>query len=471
MGFLKRMSGNPLALLAFLVGGAVTGMIAPESHKGLAAIGAIYLSVMSMATLPFLLVAAFFGLRQVALLPNPGRRLAMLVSLALGFVLVFSILGVVVGVVSHTGNALSAHDRQYLGELIQKAEGEASNMDMEIHGAATGEPVEDGLKRTHFIPDNFFSVLVQGQLLNILVGVLIFAVAIVVHLNDRPSALMGVIEGIYRTLEGIISAANSMIPFLVFGIAASFVATMNPETLNALRGFLYSFLITCLFLCALVVYVIWRKTGLPLNEVLASLKTPGLIALTSNNPTASIPDTITALSTRLGFSRGIAEFVIPISSIFMRCGTALYFAILVVFVANLYGHSIQWWEFGVICLVSASAAFISAGHTGAASVAYAGFALQGLNLPVEAVLPLFLAIDLICEGPRSLVNVLLCCLLVALVSKGLPSEREEISSFSILRVNSQFAFTFSKSALVISFLCIILVSILIIIAGVGAGMR
>ena len=109
-----------------------------------------------------------------------------------------------------------------------------------------------------------------------------------------------------------------------------------------------------------------KKTKLGFADVALALKTPMLISLTSSNSTASIPDTINSMSSKLGYSRGVVEFVVPAASVFMRSGAALYFAALAVFIGNLYGLALDLEGFGTICLLATLAAFASSGHNGIA---------------------------------------------------------------------------------------------------------
>jgi hypothetical protein len=117
------------------------------------------------------------------------------------------------------------------------------------------------------------------------------------------------------------------------------------------------------------------------------------------------------------------------------------------------------------------AAFASAGNNSLAAVGFAGIVLTMLNLPLEAALALFLAIDLICEGPRNLLTLLFACLLIVLVSKGLPSERVEPVATADLGALEPVRFVFSRASVIAALACVLLVAILITIAGIGVGMR
>lgn len=471
MGFLKLLSRSPLALLLCLLGGGLLGWLAPAVGAEAFIFGQIYLALVNMAALPLLVVATFFGLRQTLSLPQPGRRTLMIITLAVGMVVLCAVLGTLIGVLAGTGRDMAATDREYLGRLVQDAGGDAANAEIALYGEPPVAAKKSASMLSAAVPDNFFRALAEGQSLGILMCAIFFGLAFAALLRSQTSALMGIFEAIYRALELVISKVNVFIPVLAFGMAAYFVAKTDTRTLHAMGSFLATFFVFSLLLSGMATAVIWKKSGLEPARVLAALKTPALISLTSASTTATIPDTIEAMSSRLGFSRGIVELVIPVSSVFMRSGAALYFALLAVFVANIYGRSIAGPEFLLICLGASVAAFASAGNNSLAAVGFAAVVLSMLNLPIEAALALFLAIDLICEGPRNLLTLLFACALIALVSAGLPSERVETTVSADMRAMEPVRFVFSRTSVAMVLACVLVVAILTTIAGIGVGMR
>lgn len=469
MGLLKRLSNSPLALLLCVLGGGLVGWLAPSLGSQAFILGQIYLALVNMAALPLLVVATFFGLRQTLSLPQPGRRTLMIVTLAVVLVVLCAVLGAVFGMLAGPGQNLSPGSREYLGTLVQSAGGNAANAEISLYGAGTA--TESAAQHWSVVPDNFFRALAEGQSLGILLCAILFGLAFAALMKAQSSSLMGIFEAIYRALELIISRVNMFIPVLAFGMAAYFVANTEARTVQAMGSFLASFFVFAITLSALATALIWKKSGLAPGVVLSALKTPALISLTSASTTATIPDTIEAMSSRLGFSRGIVELVIPISSVFMRSGAALYFALLAVFVANIYGRPVAAEEFLVICIGASMAAFASAGNNSLAAVGFASIVLTMLKLPIEAALALFLAIDLVCEGPRNLLTLLFACVLIVLVSRGLPSERVETVASADAGALQPIRFVFSRASVLLALACVLLVAILITIAGVGVGMR
>lgn len=469
MGLLKKLASNPLLLLLCLLAGAMAGSALPGIAEPAFMLGQVYLALINMVAIPLMVVATFFGLRQTLALPQPVRRSVMVLVLGLGLVLLSALAGTLFGYLTNPGSAIDASSRAYLGSVVLSSA--AGNAEMLLFGAdvqgATGTRPWAVL-----MPDNFFRALAQGQSLGILICAILFGLAFASMGKSQSNVLMGIFEAIYRTFETIISRVNLLIPLLVFGLAAHFAAGADGQVLRAMGSFIAGFTVLSALLAVLSVLVVWRNGTAPLSMVLSCLKTPALISLTSASSTAAIPDTIRAMSAKLGYSRGVVELVVPAAAIFVRAGSAVYFGLLAVFVANVYGHPLGGSELLLIGVGAAMAAFASAGASSVAVVGSGGVVLSMLNLPVEAALALFLAIDLICEAPRNLLSTLCCCVLIVLVSQGLPSERTaELKAAEEAEPAPPLQFSFTRAgAGAALFSCLVLAG-LMLVAGISIGQR
>ena len=470
MGLLKRLATSPLFILLCVIGGALFGWAWPQGGQQAQVIGHIYLSLISLAASPLLVGATFFGLRQVLQLPQPGARVLMMLGLALVLVVLCAVLGAVLGVLVQPGDHIGDATRQSLGRLVLSDPGDSANVDMLRFDNPVGPGSAAAKSWAEVIPDNFFNALAQWQPLAVLSCSILFGLAFAALPKAQSGSLMAVFDGIYRALELIISRVNVLIPLMVFSMSAFFASQANPGTLRAMGGFLGIYLCGSVAVSVAAVWLVWSAADLPIVRVLQALKAPALISLTAGSITATIPDNIEAMSTRLGFSRGITELVVPLASVFMRSGAALYFALLAAFVCNLYGRTVGLEEFGLFCLGATLAAFASSGHSNVIAVGFGAVVLNRLNLPLEAALALFLAIDILCEGPRNLVTLLLSCVLIVLVSRGLPSERGSTAAAPETGPAEPIRFVFSRASVAMALACGFLVAFLITIAGVGVGM-
>ena len=471
MSFLNKLHHSLFVLLFCLVAGSVAGVYAPSLGQFAYVIGQIYLSIVSMAAIPLLVVATFFGLRQTMTLPLPGRRMLMIAGIALLMVVTCAGTGLAFGWIAAPGTQLDAETRAHLGALVLEQGGNGSNVEMRLLGDDSLEQAKGHLLKS-VVPDNFFRALAEGQSLGILSCALLFGMGFAALSGTQNNTLNHLFEGAYRALELIITRANILLPIVAFGMAAHILAQSQWLTIKAMGGFLLHFIALAMLLSAIAIGIIHQRGNQPLLRVLQHLKTPVLVSLVSSSTTASIPHTIEAMSARLGFSRGIVELVVPTASVFLRAGSALYYVLLTLFVANLYDRSLNASDIGMICAGATVAAFASAGNNSLTNVGYAGIVLSMLQLPIEAALALFVAIDLICEGPRNLLSLLAACALIAIVSAGLPSERiatQDASSGVVPDRPLRFVFNKANIALLTS--GSIVAALLILLIGVSIGVR
>jgi Na+/H+-dicarboxylate symporter len=472
MNTLKRLSNSTLVLLLCLGLGAFAGVFAGPVGALAYLAGQIYLAIVNMAAVPLLVFAMFFGLRQLLSLPRPGLRIGAMFALAVALVAACAAAGTLAGVAVAPGQSLSNGAHAQLGQLVLQSATDAGDMRMTLFGHGRPAASPGALVLSDVVPDNFFRVLADGHALGILTGTILFGMAFAALSSEQTSVLNGVFEGIYRALETIIEHANLLLPVLVFGTAAHVVGQTERATLSAMGGFLLCFVLLALVLCGVALAAITASARAPFGRVVACLKAPMLIGLTSGSATATIPHTIEAMSTRLGFSRGVAELVVPFGVVFVRAGSALYFALAAVFVANLYDCPLGVGDMVLIGAASVVAAFISAGQSGVAGVGYAGFVLSMLRLPVEAAVVLLVAIDLICEGPRNLLSLLSVCTVVALVSAGLPADRlAQLDLQALQEPRPVLRFSFTRGQLALTAGCVLMAASLIVIMGIGVGAK
>ncbi|SDD61920.1 dicarboxylate/amino acid:cation symporter [Paraburkholderia lycopersici] len=474
MKALHMLSQSTLGLILCLAVGGLCGLFAEPAAAAAYFVGQLYLSVVNMAAIPLLVVATFFGLRQVIALPRPRTRVGTIMLLALALVVLSGIGGTLIGVLAMPGQHLSAEAHAHLGELVLKsASADEVRVALFDHGAKRASTGAGLIGVDDIFPDNFYRVLAQGRSLGILTGTILFGLAFAALSREQTRMLSNVFEGVYRALETIIAHANLLIPVLVFGVAAHLASHTQSVTLEAMSSFLLCFAFAAFVLAILAIATIAARAGQPFFQVVSGLKAPLLIGLTSGSATAPIPHTIEAMSERLGFSRGVVELVVPFGSVFVRAGSALYYTLATVFVANLYERPLGAGEIALVCAASVVAAIVSAGQSGVAAVGYTGFVLSMLHLPAEAAGVLFVSVDLICEGPRNVLSLLSVCTVIALVSAGLPSERQAAVELQggAAGLSPVLRFTFTRGQLALAAGCAVMVASLILLMGIGVGAR
>jgi Na+/H+-dicarboxylate symporter len=473
MNMLRHLPNSALALLLCVLLGSVAGAFAEPLGDAAYAIGQIYISIVTMAAVPLLVVAMFFGLRQLMALPRPGLRIATMLLLAIALVALCAFAGTLAGVAAAPGVHLSGAAHAELGRLILSSSGDAGELRMALFAQGVEGAAEHAWALSNVVPDNFYGALASGRALGILTCTILFGMAFAALSAEQTKVLNGIFESIYRTLEALIDYANLLLPVLVFGTAAHWVAHTPRAILSAMSGFIWLFFSLAAALSCVALVVIAVRTRVPFLRAVAGLRAPMLVGFTSGTATAAIPHAIEAMSAKLGCSRGVAELVVPFGAVFLRAGSALYFALAATFVANLYGHSLDVGDCAMIGTAATVAAFASAGRNGVGGIAAAGIVFSVLRLPAEAALVLFVAIDLICDGPRNLLSLLSTCAVVALASAGLQADRAVAPSQPRTAYGESVVvrLAFTRRQLAAAAGCALVAASLIVVMGIGVGAR
>lgn len=466
---LLRHATHPLLLLACALAGGALGLYSPAWGVPAGVIGRLFVNLLEMAALPLLVVAIAFGLRNLLGLPHRGRRVLMALGAALLMLWLCGVAGALGGQAAGLGRDLPDADQLQLGQLVQREGGAAEQTAVPLYeDPSDSSMLPAAVSAGHgLIPDNVYAALTRGRLPAVLLCALIFGLAFASLERSASQTFAQQLEAVYRALEALIRQTNLLLPLLAFGMAAHLAVQTEARTLALLAGLLGTLLLASGGLAGLALLAICQQGRCSPLAALAALKVPLLITLVSPSPVAAVPATIDALSSRLGFSRGVAELLVPIGAVFLRAGAAVHVALIGVFVAQLYGRSISPADALWIGSLAALAALtvIDAGVWGPLSAA--GTLLMWLQLPPEAVLPVLLLVDRLCEGPRNLTSLLCVGALTALVSGGLPSERRDSAASAPA---GPWRFTLTGPVLAGVLACVITAGGLTTLAGVGVGM-
>lgn len=453
---------HPVVMLSLVLLGGALGALLPGGAPWLSALSSLYLALIQMAAFPFVILAVYFGMQRLPGVPRAGHLLLRLVLMALLAMLLCTVVGVLVAGVTSVGTGLSAAQVAELGKL---ALGSEPGFAMAMHGIDADRVSWDVAT---LVPDNLFGVLAYGAAPAALIGVLCFGAAVAAQTPARAEALSAILEGIYRALESLVHRFNTLLPLAAFVLAGAATATAGLDTILLLGGFLLAFLGAALLLCAMAVGVIcWRLKKAPW-PVLLALREPVTVCLFSPVATAAVPGFIEVMSGQFGFSRALVELCTPIAPVFLKAGEALYFAMLAIFIANLYHHPLGAADVVLICALSWTAALWSVGIAGVKSVVLGTFVMASLGLPLEAVLPVFLLVEVLCEGPRNLLSLLISSALIALVADGLYINSGQVSE---AWQPATLKLVFSRKQMMLFFVLMSIALAGVFCAGVGLGLH
>jgi Na+/H+-dicarboxylate symporter len=263
------------------------------------------------------------------------------------------------------------------------------------------------------VPKNVFGEMVAARPL----GLITFSILIGLGLSaigDAGRTALDVIEGLNQALMRAIGWVLWVLPIGVLALVTSSVARAGLDALSGSLGAYMLVVIGGLLLHALVV--------LPLIMVLLGGGNPYafmwrvrralVTAFSTSSSSATLPVTMEACESA-GCSRRATRFVCPLGSTLNMDGTALYEAVAVVFLCQLFGIALGGAELAVVVVTATLAAVGAAGIPSAGLVTMV-LVVQAVNaslgndparsLPIEAI-GIIIGVDRILDMVRTMVNV------------------------------------------------------------------
>jgi proton glutamate symport protein len=362
-------------------------------------IGTAFIRLITMIIIPLVVASLMVGTASLGDLAKLGR----IGGKTIGFYLCTTAIAVTIGlVVSNVVKPGSRIDDSTRDALSARFEGDAvSRMQL----ADEAPRVIDTL--LNIIPRNPIQSAANLELLPLIFFTIIFAAAVSVIAPKRREAVITFFEGVNDASMVVIDWVMKLAPYAVFALIAAVVADFGTDLLMSLL--VYSAVVVAgLFIHLAVTYglAIRFLARLPFGTFLRRISKAPLVAFSTSSSNATLPVTMETAETEIGVSKPVASFVLPLGATINMDGTALYQAVAVMFIAQIYGIEIGIAE-QLIVVLTATLASIGAAGVPSAGIITLIIVLNavGLGAQVQAGIALILGVDRILDMIRTSVNV------------------------------------------------------------------
>lgn len=395
-----RWLRSPWAILVSVVLAVYIGTTHKDIAILLAPLGDFYLGLLKMCVLPILLAAITTSIGRLMRSSDAATYVKrILVVFPLGL-LAASGLTALIASIAGPGRNLSAKTLESLGVLVND-----SGIDLEM--ALTGPLPEEATRGVgtfliSLVPDNIFNALSQGETLKVLIFSIIVGISLGLIRDRVTEPCFDILEAIYRTFNQLIDWLTVVLPIGLFSLLAYQLSQQGVDVMLSMINFVIAALITFFVIYVLSTLIVWQQSKVSLLKVLAALREPTILALATSSSLACLPSAIAQLSEALKFNRQTVNLVTPLSITICRFGSVIYFALGSIFVMQLYDKPIGLGNILIVIIGSIFAGMATAGVTGILTLTMLGIVLEPLQLPLEAVLVLFVAIDPIMDPFRTL---------------------------------------------------------------------
>jgi Na+/H+-dicarboxylate symporter len=267
------------------------------------------------------------------------------------------------------------------------------------------------------IPDNFFaSLLDTSKMLQIIFFAIFFSIALLLIPESTSQPVTHLITGLNEVFLKMIDIIMKASPYLVFALLAgnfSELAKDDPNALFEILKTLFWYSITVLLGLIIMAFIIYptllkynlKRKGIKLSyaSFFKRISPAQFLAFSTSSSAATLPVTIDCVQDRIGVSKKVTGFVLPIGATVNMDGTSLYQAVAAVFLAQIHFIDLSAFELvsiGLLCIMASigSAAVPSAG------IVMLMVVLISLNLN-PAWIAIILPVDRILDMCRTVVNV------------------------------------------------------------------
>ena len=383
-------------LVAMVLGGVLGGIVHTYFDKETAAsfsthiklLATIFIRLVQMIIAPLVLTTLVVGIAKLGDIKSVGR----IGGRALAWFFTASFISLIIGLL--WVNFLKPGNGVNLSNVDQTAVAEVTDKTQDF---SIQHFVE------HIIPKSVFEAMATNEILQIVIFSIFFGLA-AASIGDNVKPVINALDKTSHIILKMVNFVMRFAPIGVFGaIAGVFAVKDVSDLMLTYTKFFSSFLvgIASLWIVLLMVGYLFLRSHL--KTLLKRIVSPLVIAFGTTSSEAVFPKLTEELE-RFGIKDRIVSFMLPLGYSFNLDGSMMYMTFASIFIAQVYGITLDTGTQLTMLLVLMLTSKGIAGVPRASLVVVA--ATCGMfNIPIEGV-ALILPIDHFCDMFRSATNVL-----------------------------------------------------------------
>lgn len=267
----------------------------------------------------------------------------------------------------------------------------------------------------NIIPKNIFTSLSDGDMLPIIVFAL-FVGVMLAKLGSKASVVANFFGQFNDIMMEMTMAIMKVAPIGVFCMIARTFSSIGFDAFLPMAKYMLCVILAlavqCFGVYQILLFAFTRLNPIRFIKKFFPVMTFAFSTSTSN---ATIPLSIETLQKKIGVSRKISSFTIPLGATINMDGTSIMQGVAVIFIAQAYGIPLSAGDIGAVI---ATATIASIGTAGVPSVGLVTLTmvLTSAGLPTEGI-TLIMGIDRILDMLRTAVNITGDAVCTTIVSK------------------------------------------------------
>lgn len=270
----------------------------------------------------------------------------------------------------------------------------------------------------NIFPSNFISPMAEANMLQVIVMALLIGFAIILVGEEKNTRIITACNDLNDVFMKCMEMILKLSPIGVFCLLCPVVAANGATIIGSLAMVLLAAYV-CYIVHAVVVYSFAVKTigGISPLTFFKEMLPAIMFAFSSASSVGTLPINMECTE-KLGTSREISSFILPLGATITMDGTAIYQGVCAIFIASCYGIHLTLPQMLTIIFTATLASIGTAGVPGAGMVMLA-MVLTSVGLPVDGI-ALVAGVDRIFDMGRTTVNITgdaSCCVIVSNLEK------------------------------------------------------
>lgn len=368
--------------------GILVGILFPSFYTYAELISKSFINMISMLIAPIIFFTIVLGIAHMGDMKKVGR----VGGKALLYFEIVTTLAIVIGMV--VANVLKP------GVGVQVPKGDIDKITTYTAQAGSINWIEFIM---HIIPKNIFESFSKGEILQILFFAIFFGFGLS-KLGEKGQSLLSTFDKISQVLFNIMKVVMRLAPIGAFGGMAFSVGKYGFGTLLPMMKLMGSVYLTCFVFIFVILNAICRYYKFSLWQYLKYIRQEILIVLGTSSSESVLPSMMKKMED-IGCDKSVVGLVIPTGYSFNLDGTAIYLAMAVIFLTQVFNIDLSLGEQISIMAVLMVTSKGAAGVTGSGFIVLASTLTALKIMPVEHI-AILLGVDRFMSEARAITNMI-----------------------------------------------------------------
>ncbi len=359
-------------------------------------VGQVFLNLLFLPIIPLVFASLAVGVTKLGGTANLGRVGVKTLTYFLVTTACAAAIGLTLVNVIRPGERMSVETREKLKDDAQKK--------MAAGGAVKPPSFALDTLVNDIVPKNPLQAFTDKKMLSVIFTAILVGIALTRIDSIYSKPLTDFLEGVTAVTDFVIRTAMGLAPYAVFALLFATTAEFGANFLVALLAFMLTVLAgLALHLCVVLPVLVRVLGGMNPLDFFRKTQVTLVTAFSTSSSSATLPTAIQNAEDDLGVPPRVARFVLPLSASMNHNGTALFEAVTVLFLCQVYGRDMALNEQLValsLCVLTATG---MAGVPGG-SLPLIGLILAQFGVPEGAIL-IVLGVDRLLDMCRTAVNV------------------------------------------------------------------